>query len=61
MSAYSTLNITETKAKLMMLESLLGRDPDWMELEAFMDDQLKDLLYNCRVVPDDEPNDDDAI
>ena len=61
MSAYSTLMISETKAKLLLLEEVLGREPDNKELEAFMDRHLEDRLYNCRIVPDDEPNDDYAI
>ena len=61
MGAYSTLNITRSKAKQIMIDRLMGDITD-DELEKFMDDYLEPRLYNCRIVADgDDYNNDDEI
>ena len=42
-----------------MLEKMF--DISDSELEAFMDRELDDRLYNCRIVDDSEENDDGVI
>ncbi len=60
MSAYTTLFITRSKAKQAMLEKTIGEITD-EELEEFMDRLLEPQLYNCRIVNNDDANDDDII
>ena len=61
MGAYSTLNITRSKAlELWTLDRL--KPPTTADLEIFMDGYLESRLYNCRIVADgDEYNNDDEI
>ncbi len=58
MSAYSTLRVTRSHAKLMLMTYLLGQISDRM-LERFMDSLLDHRLYNCVIVPDCDPDNDD--
>jgi len=61
MGAYSTLNITRSKAISTIVANVLGGLEDF-ELENMMDDLLEDRLYNCTIVPDHcEENDDEII
>lgn len=60
MGACSTLSVSRRKAKELLLEHLVGDVNDEV-LKAFMDDYLDDGLRNCRIVPDDETNDDDEV
>lgn len=60
MSAYTSLRITRSKAKLELMNSLL-RDTDDKLLEEFMDRLLEPRLYNAVIVPDGEQNDDDLV
>lgn len=60
MGAYSTIRVSRRKAKEILLEHLAGDVTDEI-LKAFMDDWLDDGLRNCRIVPDDEMNDDDEV
>lgn len=56
MSAYSTLRITRSKARKMVLEYIAGGLSD-EELKFLLDRILDGLLYNARIVADDEEND----
>lgn len=60
MSAYSTVNITRSKAVETMIRQISSSVSD-KTLEDFMDNFLRIRLYNVRVVPDDYENDDDVI
>jgi len=61
MGAYSTLNITRSKA-LAVWRTHITNDPTDDELETFMDTVLAERLYNCRIVADgDEYNNDDEL
>jgi hypothetical protein len=60
MSAYTTLKITRTKAILLLMSKLNGGPSDEM-LEDFLDGLLRERLYNARIVPDGEENDDDQV
>ena len=58
MSAYSTLSITKSRARLEFMRYVMG-EIDNRTLERFMDILLDHRLYNTRIVPDGtEPNDD---
>jgi len=60
MSAYSTLTITRETAINKILAFVLQAENK--ELERLLDAVLEDRLYNCRIVPNDcEENDDAAI
>lgn len=60
MSAYSTLKITRSRAKLEVMNKLLNMND--RDLEHFMDQILEPRLYNCRVVDDwATEHDDDAL
>lgn len=60
MGAYSSLRITRTKAKMEIVERLLG-DADDKLLEEFMDRLLEPRLYNAVIVEDGTPDNDDAM
>ena len=60
MSAFSTLHITRTKAKELLIKKLMD-DIDDTDLAEFMDILLSPRLYNCRIVPDGEPHDDELL
>lgn len=59
MGAYSTLLITRTKAKQLVLNKVFTMSDE--ELEKFCDLILEDRLYNCRIVGDHEKNDDEVV
>lgn len=56
MSAYTTINITRSKALQLIIEKMGGISDE--ELEEFIDKILEDKLYNCNIVPDHCDNDD---
>ena len=61
MSAYTTLSITRSKAKELILNATIGEIPVDV-LERFVDSILEERLYNCIIVDDGtEENDDDMI
>lgn len=61
MSAYTTISITRSTAiKLYLQEKFPGQSPDKV-LEEFLDDFLRERLYNAFVVDDDAPNDDHLV
>ena len=60
MSAYTTIRITRSKAKEEWLKTLM-QDPSDDKLEEFIDDLLRDRLYNCMIVPDHAQNDNSYI
>lgn len=61
MSAYSTLNITRSRAIQIVLSKVLGGISD-EELEQMMDEILESRLYTCNIVPDHyEDNDDEEL
>ena len=57
MSAYTTLRITKKRAQQYILSNILSNMNDNVFLEVEMDKILKDRLYNCCIVDDEEPND----
>lgn len=59
MSVYSTLYITRSKAKEVILQRF-SRLTD-RELEQFLDVILEPQLNNCWIVEDSDANDDDRI
>jgi len=60
MSAYTTLNITRSKAKEIFIQKVLGGISD-DELEELLDKVLEDRLYNANIVPDGDEDNDDSI
>lgn len=60
MSAYTTLEVTRTKAQELYLREIFGIIPDG-ELEAFLDNKLEPSLHNSVVVPDEAERSDDAL
>ena len=61
MSIYSTLNITESKAKALLFDAHFGQLTH-AELEERLDALLAPRLNNARVVWDGTtPNDDDQV
>lgn len=60
MSAYSTINITRSKAIETMIRQISSGVSD-ETLEEFMDVFLRARLYNVRIVPDDSENDNDVV
>ena len=61
MSAYSTLNITRSRAKKEILEHVAANASDY-ELEQIMDLILAYRLYNVRIVADgDNYNNEDEL
>lgn len=60
MSAYTTLRITRSRAKEELYRMVMGSVSDEF-LESFMDTALRDRLYNCQIVSDDQENDNDAL
>lgn len=60
MSVYTTLYITRSKAKELLIRELMGDITDDM-LEKFMDEFLEPRLYNAFIVDDSAPNNDDVI
>lgn len=59
MSAYSTINITRSKATQLYIGQFFELTDE--ELENFMDKLLEPKLYNCNIVPDTYENDDCLI
>ena len=61
MSPYTTLRITRKKAIEVIMRELLG-DISNYRLEEWMNDYLKDKLYDCVIFPEFyEDNDDDIV
>jgi hypothetical protein len=58
MSIYSTLSLTESKAKALLFDHHFG-PLSTQELEARLDQVLAPQLYNALVVPDGSANNDD--
>ena len=59
MSAYTTLKVTRSRAKLEVMKKLLSMSDS--DIERFMDKILEPRLYNCRVVDDWSPENDDDV
>lgn len=59
MSAYSTINITRSAAKDAIFNMIWNVSDS--QLETFMDEILRDRLYNVRIVPDDHENQDELL
>lgn len=59
MGAHSTINVTETRARTYLLEHVIKASRE--ETEAMMDVALYDRLYNCRIVNDNNENNDDSV
>ena len=55
MSAYTTLKITRSRARMVAMNYIMAA-PDPL-LERILDDILHERLYNCRIVEDDAEND----
>lgn len=61
MSEFTTLKITRSKAKKMLMDKLMSELVD-AELEELMDALLAPRLYNCQIVTDHyELNDDNVL
>lgn len=60
MSAYITLDITRSRAKMALMDHILG-EITGDDLKRFMDALLEPRLYKCDIVPDDQPNNDDVL
>lgn len=56
MSAFTTLRVSRSKAKELILRKIFDGMSD-EELEHQVDAILEDRLYNCRIVGDGERND----
>lgn len=61
MSAYSTLRISRTRAKLMVIEYISRYGCNDSMLESFCDELLHERLYNVRIVDDGEENDENRL
>lgn len=59
MGAFSTVYITESKARETAVRWANTCSKE--ELETIMDAVLETRLYHCRVVPDDYENDDNIL
>lgn len=59
MSAYSTIYLTRTKAKQLVLDKLY--DLSDYELAEIVDAIIRGSLYNCRIVEDDAENNDNDL
>jgi len=57
MSAFSTINITRSRAKAIFLQAMVGDISDEI-LEIYLDKVLESRLYNVQIVGDDQKNDD---
>jgi hypothetical protein len=61
MSAYSTINITRSAAKRALINKLMSDATD-DELEKLLDEMiLERRLRRCRIVSDDDENEDDIL
>lgn len=61
MSAYATLRITRSKAVDTLMKEFISSMQDDNRLEFLMDQLLEDRVYNCRIVEDNEENDDEVL
>jgi hypothetical protein len=60
MSAYSTIFITESKAREYLIREIMSADEE--KLKEFLDKSLRDRLYNSVIVADmSEINDDNLL
>ncbi len=61
MGAYSTLDITKSRAK-QYISAILHSQLSDEQLHDIMNVLLEPMIYNCRIVPDDtEENDDNRL
>lgn len=61
MSIYSTLRITRSKARQVVLEHIYGHRLGDELLEKVLDEILENRFYNAIVVEDSDENDDNAL
>lgn len=59
MSAYSTLRITESKARSLVVTAALTANRE--TLVRMVDDVLGERLYTCDIVPDGWEDNDDGL
>ena len=60
MSAYSTIFITESKAREYLIREIMSADEE--KLKEFLDKSLRDRLYNSVIVADmSEVNDNNLL
>jgi hypothetical protein len=59
MSVYTTIRITRGKAMALVLERLANCSD--AELADWAGDVLEERMYNCRIVPDGEENDEERL
>lgn len=61
MSAFSTIYITESKAREYLIREIMSADYD--KLKEYLDKSLKDRLYNSAIVSDSwvETNDNNLL
>lgn len=59
MSAYSTIRITETTARRLVMSKILTYTRE--ELKEIADTILSEKLLNCEIVPDGSDNDEELL
>ena len=59
MSAYSTIFVTESKAKDYLIREILSAD--YEKLKEYLDKSLQDRLYNVVIVDDGSKINDDEL
>ena len=59
MSAYSTIFVTESKAKDYLIREILSAD--YEKLKKYLDKSLQDRLYNVSIVDDGSKINDDEL
>lgn len=59
MSAYSTIFVTESKAKDYLIREILSAD--YEKLKEYLDKSLQDRLYNVAIVDDGSKINDDEL
>lgn len=62
MNAFTTINITRTRAKQAVFDAMLKDLDDPEKLKERLDEILAHRLYNCKIVNDnDQPNHDGLL
>jgi len=59
LSAYSTIFVTESKAKDYLIREILSAD--YEKLKEYLDKSLQDRLYNVAIVDDGSKINDDEL
>lgn len=59
MGVYATKRITRSKARELAIQRVMHASDEL--LSTIMSDMLEERLYNCRIVPDGEENDEEEL